>query len=57
MPSGRKAFVGTDGVWSMSRCPSGAVMTAPNPKPATAIPVMSPGLSGNHFWSMAIGTM
>ena len=35
----------------------GAVITAPNPKPATASPVMSPGLSGNHFCSMAIGTM
>jgi hypothetical protein len=57
MPSGRNALVGTSGVCAMSRCPRGAVMTAPNPKPATAMPVMSPGLSGNHFCSMAIGTM
>jgi hypothetical protein len=57
MPSHRKALVGTDGVLSMSAWPAGAVITAPNPKPATAMPVMSPGLSGNHFCSMAIGTM
>ena len=57
MPSGRNALVGIDGSAAMSRWPSGAVMTAPKPKPATAMPVMRPGLSGNHFCSMAIGTM
>jgi hypothetical protein len=32
-------------------------MTAPNPKPPTAMPVISPRLSGNHFCSIATGTM
>ncbi len=41
----------------MRACPTGAVMTAPNPKPATAMPVIRPGLSGNHFCSIAMGTM
>ena len=50
-------MVGTLGDRSMSACPTGAVTTAPKPKPATARPVMRPGLSGNHFCNMAIGTM
>ena len=35
----------------------GAVRTAPAPKPATAMPVITPRLSGNHLISVAIGTM
>ena len=36
---------------------TGAVSTAPNPNPPTASPVIKPFLSGNHFCSIAIGTM
>ena len=31
-------------------------IVAPKPKPATASPVMSPFLSGNHFTQTAMGT-
>ena len=49
-------------VWSvptdaMRRVAIGAVMSAPDPKPVTATPVMRPRLSGNHFTSVATGTM
>lgn len=57
MPSGRNAAAGVCGSRVMSICATGEVMTAPNPNPPTARPVMSPALSGNHFCSMAIGTM
>ena len=57
MPSGRKAPVGSSGLRSMSHCATGEVSTAPKPKPPTARPVMRPFLSGNHFCSIAIGTM
>ena len=42
---------------AISRVASGAVISAPAPKPATASPVISPRLSGNHFTSVATGTM
>ena len=42
---------------AMSRVASGAVMSAPQPKPVTATPVIIPRLSGNHFTSVATGTM
>src|SRR5439155_5381868 len=42
---------------SINRVAIGAVMSAPLPKPATAIPVINPRLSGNHFTSVATGTM
>ena len=35
----------------------GAVSTAPAPKPATAMPVITPRLSGNHLIRVATGTM
>lgn len=57
MPSGKNEAAGSCGLPEMSIWATGEVMTAPNPKPPTARPVMSPGLSGNHFCSMAIGTM
>ena len=57
MPSGMNARVGTSGFWSISQLATGAVRTAPKPNPPTARPVISPRLSGNHFWSIAIGTM
>jgi len=57
MPSGRKALVGTSGSRPMSHWAIGDVSTAPKPKPPTARPVIRPRLSGNHFCSMAIGTM
>ena len=56
MPSGRKTLV----FWLVLRSmavATGLVMTAPKPKPPTAMPVMSPRLSGNHFTSIAIGVM
>ena len=34
-----------------------AVTKAPPPKPATAMPVIKPRLSGNHLMSVATGTM
>jgi hypothetical protein len=34
-----------------------AVTNAPPPKPATAMPVIKPRLSGNHLMSVATGTM
>jgi hypothetical protein len=34
-----------------------AVINAPPPKPATAMPVIKPRLSGNHLMSVATGTM
>ncbi len=36
---------------------TGAVMTAPKPNPATAMPVINPRWSGNHLLSMAMGMM
>ena len=57
MPSGRNALVGTSGSWSISHWATGEVSTAPKPKPPTARPVIRPRLSGNHFCSIAIGTM
>ncbi len=36
---------------------AGAVITAPPPKPATAMPVITPRLSENHLISVVIGTM
>ena len=42
---------------AINRVAIGAVMSAPAPKPVTAIPVISPRLSGNHFTSVATGTM
>ena len=57
MPSGRNAAVGTSGLFLIRACAIGAVTTAPKPNPPTARPVMSPRRSGNHFCSMAIGTM
>jgi len=57
MPKGRNALVGTSLLLSMRPCAIGDVRTAPKPNPPTASPVMSPRLSGNHFCSMAIGTM
>ncbi len=41
----------------ISRVATGAVTSAPAPNPPTAIPVMSPLRSGNHFTSTATGTM
>ena len=57
MPSGRNALVGTSGSFAISHCATGEVSTAPKPNPPTARPVIRPRLSGNHFCSMAIGTM
>ena len=42
---------------AISRVAIGAVISAPAPKPATATPVISPRWSGNHFTSVATGTM
>ena len=42
---------------SIRRVAIGAVMSAPAPNPATARPVIMPRLSGNHFTSVATGTM
>ena len=41
----------------MRRFAIGAVTSAPAPKPATAMPVITPRLSGNHLIRVAIGTM
>ena len=56
MPSGRNTL----GVWSVPLrrdFATGATITAPNPKPATAMPVIRPRRSGNHLASIAIGVM
>ena len=42
---------------AISRVAIGAVISAPAPKPATASPVIRPRLSGNHFTSVATGTI
>jgi hypothetical protein len=42
---------------SISRVAIGAVISAPPPKPATAMPVIMPRLSGNHLTRVATGTM
>ena len=42
---------------AIKRVAIGAVISAPAPNPATARPVISPRLSGNHFTSVATGTM
>ena len=42
---------------AMSRVAMGAATSAPEPNPATAMPVIMPRRSGNHFTSVATGTM
>jgi hypothetical protein len=56
MPSGRNTLV-LSLVPPSSALATGAVITAPKPNPATAIPVIRPRRSGNHLASMAIGVM
>jgi len=42
---------------AISRVATGAVSSAPAPKPATAMPEIIPRRSGNHFTSVATGTI
>ena len=55
MPSTANVF--NTPMFLMSEFAMGAVISAPAPNPATAIPVIMPRLSGNHFTSVATGTM
>jgi hypothetical protein len=55
MPRMAKAEKGPDDATRLRA--TNAVTNAPPPKPATAMPVIKPRLSGNHLMSVATGTM